>query len=91
MGDGFINILHITWFTAFKLFSKELGIKGRKNFFSKCSRAWCAGLTGDREQSFVFEMDDREKKEKKKEQGLANLSAAKRNKACGDWQIYVSG
>ena len=45
------------------------------------------GVDWKKEQNFVFEMDDRKKKVVR---GLTNLSAAERNKACGDWQIYVS-
>lgn len=33
--DGFIKILHITRFMALKLVSTGLGIKGRKNLFSR--------------------------------------------------------
>ena len=38
------------------------------------------GVDWKKEQNFVFEMDDWAGGE----QGLTNLSAAKRNKACGD-------
>lgn len=58
--------------------------KRPEELFSKGSWAWCAGLTGKKNRILCLKWLT------EKNKALANLSAAKRNTACGDWQIYVS-